>query len=91
MTQGAAVLGLQAECVEIEGDAIRQCLSKSEPLICSMYPGDFTYTGHFIVLTGLDEEGKIVVHDPNSRVNSEKHWEMEVILPQIRQIWGYQI
>ena len=91
MTQGAAMLGLQTESVGIEADAIRQRLSESEPLICSMYPGDFTYTGHFIVLTGLDEEGKIVVHDPNSRVNSEKHWEMEIILPQIRQIWGYQM
>ena len=34
-------------------------------------------------------EGKIMVNDPNSNINSEKHWPMEEILPQIRNIWKY--
>jgi len=55
-----------------------------------MYPGDFTYTGHFIVLTGIDENGAITVNDPNSPANTKKHWSMTEILPQIRQSWGYR-
>jgi hypothetical protein len=56
-----------------------------------MYPGDFTYTGHFIVLTGVDANGDIIVNDPNSRKNSEKHWSLETLIPQIRSIWKYTV
>ncbi|MCD8152609.1 MAG: C39 family peptidase [Clostridiales bacterium] len=39
-----------------------------------MGPGDFTTGGHFIVLTGIDSDGNVIVNDPNSRINSEKHY-----------------
>lgn len=91
MTAGAAYFGLSAASGEISADYIRENLSQNRPIICSMYPGDFTYTGHFIVLTGIDSNGKIIVNDSNSRNNSEKHWDMETLLPQIRNLWTYQI
>lgn len=37
-----------------------------------MYPGDFTYTGHFIVLTGIDENGAITVNDPKQPRQHQK-------------------
>lgn len=89
MTTGADALGLNASYGDISAEFILGNLSPSSPMICSMYPGDFTYTGHFIVLTGIDENGKIIVNDPNSRINSEKHWDMDVLLPQIRSLWIY--
>ncbi|HEY9575661.1 MAG TPA: papain-like cysteine protease family protein, partial [Lachnospiraceae bacterium] len=64
-------------------------LSSSTPMICSVKPGDFTFTGHFIVLAGLDDSGKIIVNDPNSQKNSKKHWEIDRLLPQIKAIWKY--
>ena len=72
------------------GIRLATALQSGIPLICSMYPGDFTYTGHFIVLTGIDENGAITVNDPNSPANNKKHWSMTEILPQIRQSWGYR-
>ena len=89
MTEGADVLGLGSEQGEVSEDYIRECMEAGLPLICSMYPGDFTYTGHFIVLTGLDEGGTVIVHDPNSPENSEKHWPMEALLPQICAVWSF--
>lgn len=89
MTTGAQNLGLQASYAEISESSIRSNLEAGNPLICSMYPGDFTTSGHFIVLTGLDENGAVIVNDPNSRINSEKHWTMDVLLPQIRSVWVY--
>lgn len=89
MTEGVGALGLGSEQGEVSEDYIRECLEAGLPLICSMYPGDFTYTGHFIVLTGLDEGGTVIVHDPNSPENSEKHWPMEVLLPQICAVWSF--
>ena len=90
MTEGANNLGLTAENIPVTQENILAALRSGIPLICSMYPGDFTYTGHFIVLTGIDENGAITVNDPNSPANTQKHWSMTEILPQIRQSWGYR-
>lgn len=89
MTVGASALGLSAEWGEVSADYIVNQLWGGHPIICSMYPGDFTYTGHFIVLTGMDEGGAVIVHDPNSPSNSEKHWSMDELLPQICALWSY--
>lgn len=90
MTEGARNLGLIVESGNITQWYIEHNLSSQSPMICSMEPGDFTYTGHFIVLTGIDEDGKIIVNDPNSYINSKKHWEISDLLPQIKSIWCYR-
>ena len=60
-------------------------------MICSMSPGDFTKTGHFIVLTGIDSNGKIIVNDPNSPKNSNKHWDVNTLVSQMKSVWKYNI
>lgn len=89
MTSGAESYGLAAEAGEASYDYITNALMSGKALICSMWPGDFTYTGHFIVLTGIDADGNILLNDPNSRQNSEKSWTTDVLLPQIRAVWSY--
>lgn len=89
MTTGATQLGLTVNSVIYDEAHIIAELKKGNPIICIMGPGDFTTSGHFIVLTGVDEEGKITVCDPNSRLNSEKHWDAGEIIRQIRNLWGY--
>ena len=91
MTKGAYAFGLTVEEGEISEQYIRDNVSENSPMICSMYPGDFTYTGHFIVLTGIDEEGKVIVNDPNSYINSEKHWELAEVTTQIKSLWCYRL
>ena len=51
-----------------------------------MGAGDFTSTGHYIVITGL-KDGMFVVNDPNSVENSEMLWSYERIEDQIRNLW----
>lgn len=89
MTTGAQLLGLAASQGELNKEFIWNTLYEGNPIICSMHPGDFTYTGHFIVLTGVDERGDIILNDCNSIVRSERHWEMEELFPQIRNLWVY--
>lgn len=89
MTTGATKLGLTVNSVIYDEAHIVAELEKGTPIICIMGPGNFTTSGHFIVLTGVDEEGKITVCDPNSRLNSEKHWDVGEIIRQIRNLWGY--
>lgn len=90
MTEGAAQLGLLVNNVIYDREHILKTLREGTPIICIMRPGDFTTSGHFIVLTGADENGMVTVRDPNSRGNSEKNWDVEVLLPQIKNLWGYE-
>ncbi len=71
MTEGARHYGLNVSEGTISPEYIIDNLSSSTPMICSMTPGDFMTSGHFIVLTGVDSNGKIIVNDPNSRKNSK--------------------
>ena len=55
-----------------------------------MRPGDFTDTGHFIVLAGY-ADGAFTVHDPNSIANSQTTWTFERIKGQIKNLWAYSL
>lgn len=91
MTEGAAHYGLRAEQGRVSGEYIASQLDAGRVLIASMKPGDFTYTGHFIVLTGRDAGGLVVVNDSNSPANSEKAWEMEALTQQMKGVWSYWV
>lgn len=89
MSEGAENMGLSVSEVIFDEEHIRVALEDGCPIICSMGPGDFTSAGHFIVLTGVDTDGKIKVCDPNSRKRSEKTWELSEIMPQMKNLWAY--
>lgn len=89
MTTGAIQLGLDVSSVIYDATHIIAELEKGRPIICIMGPGDFTTSGHFIVLTGVDENGQIKICDPNSRINSKKSWKVEDLIPQMRNLWSY--
>ena len=89
MTDGAKRLGLRCEQLGLDEKAIRQELEAGHPVICAMGPGDFTTEGHFIVLTGVEENGKIIVNDPNSKKLSEKGWELTRLMFQMKNLWCY--
>lgn len=91
MTEGAAKLGLTATELPLDENRMKQELLEENPIICSMGEGDFTTQGHFIVLTGVDKEGKILLNDPNSRKNSEMAWEYTRLERQIKNLWVYTI
>lgn len=87
ISEGGEKLGLDVTELPLDENRIIKNLEVGNPIICSMGPGDFTTTGHFIVLVGY-ENGKIKVNDPNSIKNSEKEWTYEGIKDQIRNLWA---
>ena len=89
MTDGAAELGLVSEELPASASAVRDALLAGRPVICSVGPGDFTTTGHFVVLSGLTEDGEVVVHDPNSAERSARPWDLERVLDQCLNLWAF--
>ena len=89
MTDGAAELGLVSEELSASAGTVREALLAGRPVICSVGPGDFTTTGHFIVLSGLTENGEVIVHDPNSAERSAHPWDLERVLGQCLNLWAF--
>lgn len=88
MTEGAQSFGITAYEVSLGEQQMKRELQKGHPLICSMRPGDFTTTGHFIVIYKY-EDGMFYVNDPNSRKRSEKGYSYERLENQIKAMWAY--
>ena len=86
ISEGAVKLGLDVTEIPLVKKRMTDNLEVGNPIICAMGPGDFTSSGHYIVLVGL-EDGLFRVHDPNSLENSGKLWSYEQIQGQIRNIW----
>ncbi|MCI9486042.1 MAG: hypothetical protein HFI64_03525 [Lachnospiraceae bacterium] len=88
MSSGAERLGLSWGNPALSKETVFAELDAGHPLICSMQPGDFTTTGHFIVIYGREGD-RLLLHDPNSPVRSEKKWPYEQVEGQIKNIWSY--
>ena len=89
MSEGGAAFGLTAEELQPTEAAVSAALREGRPVICIMGHGTFTDgDGHFILLTDYDD-GKITIHDPNSRERSERLWTFEEFRGQIRCLWAF--
>ncbi len=88
MRTGCEAWGLVSEELPLSESAVTGALNDGQPIICSVRPGDFTTTGHFILLAGM-EEGGIRVNDPNSPQNSDRLWTYAELEPQIRNLWAF--
>lgn len=86
ISEGAAELGFDVTEIPLVKQRILDNLKVGNPIICAMGPGDFTTTGHFIVLVG-EEDGLLRVNDPNSVEKSRKLWRFEDIEDQFRNLW----
>lgn len=86
ISEGGEKLGLDVTEIPLVKKRITDNLEVDNPIILAMGPGDFTTSGHYIVIVGL-EEGLFRINDPNSRANSERLWSYEEIEGQIRNLW----
>ena len=82
MTYGAEEYGITGTELGLDEAAMANQLAAGHPIIASMGAGDFTSSGHFIVLTGY-ANGSFTVNDPNSLVRSGETWSFERLKNQI--------
>ena len=87
ISQGGPKLGLSVTELPLDEGRILKSLAAGYPVICAMGPGDFTSSGHFIVIAGT-EDGFLRINDPNSNANSQKLWSYDQIKGQIRNLWS---
>lgn len=82
-TEGVKNYGIVDKEIPLVKSKIFKELELGHPIICSMRKGDFTTTGHLIVLVDV-KNGKLMVNDPNSRERSER------LESQIKNLWSFR-
>ena len=90
VSEGGEELGLNVQELPLDKNIIIRNLEQGNPVICVMGKGDFTSTGHFVVMREY-KDGKIWINDPNSYENSVKGWEYEKIKEQIKNLWACSV
>lgn len=79
--EGVSKFGLKVEGVSPNNPKkIVEALGEGKLVIAIMSKGHFTSGGHFIVLRGSTDEGKILVADPISLKRSNQEWNLQIIM-----------
>ena len=78
--------GFECQGLQKNGKKVVEALSAGKLVIAIMGPGNFTKQGHYIVLRGISEDGKIMVADPASRKRSGQLWDLSVFTSQCKSV-----
>lgn len=90
ISEGCMHYGVKAKTVALDESRMKAELDAGHPIVINVGPGDFTDTGHFMVITGYDDEG-FSINDPNSIEKSGKRWLFKNISSQIRAVWSMYV
>lgn len=85
----AAAQAAGTEAWELALDQLQVCqaLDAGCSVVVCVGPGDFTTTGHFLLLTGYDPDG-FILQDPNSPERTGMIWNWQQLAGQIRCLWS---
>lgn len=90
ISEGCRHYGVKAKTVALDESRMKAELDEGHPIVVNVGPGDFTDTGHFMVITGYDDEG-FSINDPKSIEKSGKRWLFKNISSQIRAVWSMYV
>lgn len=90
ISEGCRHYGVKAKTVALDESRMKAELDEGHPIVVNVGPGDFTDTGHFMVITGYDDEG-FSINDPNSIEKSGKRWLFKNISSRIRAVWSMYV
>ncbi len=79
ITNGGRHYGLTVTSIGRDGKRLVEALQEGKLVIAIMSKGHFTNSGHFIVLRGVTEDGKLLVADPASVKRSNKEWDLRIV------------
>lgn len=88
--KGAKELGLTVSEIGIDLNIIQASLDNDALLVFNVKSGDFTIGSHYIMVIDY-QDNMLEILDVNSPTNSQKLWEYERVLPQIKEAWELNI
>lgn len=85
----AGMYGIKCTDLGKNLSSVIDALRNGEIVIASMGPGTFTKGGHFIVLTGVTEDGKITVNDPAHPDFCSKTFDTSIFTSEAKNYWKF--
>lgn len=82
--------GIHVASISASAGNIQAVLDRGGIVICSMSRGDFTLSGHYIVIYGYDSMG-YMINDPNCLARSSRRWSFDELKYQTKNIWAYTL
>ena len=86
-TEGLPALGLSGKELPLSENSMKKALDQGKLIVCSMRPGDFTTSGHYILLYDYNDTG-FCIKDPNRVSNTSRTWDYATLSPQIKNLWA---
>lgn len=83
-----SMYGVTATEISASEQNMKAVLDSGKVIVCAMRGGDFTTSGHYIVIYGYDAAG-FMINDPNCVARSNKRWSFREIQYQLKNIWAY--
>lgn len=85
----ASTLGLSVNDLDLTEKALKNALQSNQPVIANFGPGIFTEYGHYVVITGLNQDGTVIMNDPYSEERSNRTWELSTIVQEAQALYAY--
>lgn len=82
---------ISCQNISVDEGSIASALNQDMPVLINVGVGKFSAVGHFMVLTGLDPDGRFFLNDPNNLENSSKSWAWEDLATEIQAAWAYRL
>lgn len=83
--EGLAHYGMQVESVtDLSAKNVRELLDDGHILVALMGKGQFSDSGHFVVLAENAPNGGVMLADPFNFTNCEKTWDLKDILTELK-------
>lgn len=89
MSEGATYFDVNAMQIANDEQSLKNVIDQGGMVIASVTAGDFTTTGHFIVIHGYDQQGNFLIQDPYRKSTSDNVWTFTRLSPQFANLWAY--
>lgn len=83
-TSGAAKLGLTNYYIGKDLQQALEAMTEGRLMVALMGKGIFCDGGHFVVIRGVTEDGKLLMADCWNEKNNDKEWDMDIIAENLK-------
>ena len=76
--------------IPVTESSLKEALRSGAVVIANVGHGYFShFGGHYLVLTGIDSNGKVTLNDPYSAVHSQRTWDIDFILGETMGLYAF--
>ena len=85
----AETLGLPVSSIDVTEKALKNALQSNQAVIVNFAPGYFTQYGHYVVISGMTQDGQLIMNDPYSEERSNQTWDLSTIVEEAQGLYAY--